>query len=286
MEIRKIKNIKKINKLDRYDLTVNATGNFFANGMLIHNSSSICSNVLVKKNLKWHERVLIKLGVNIPTTEYAYIYSSGKPKSNLPKGIVGKYINENGDFYSDDIWKEAFEYLKDLLTPGLTIYSEIVGYTKTGGAIQSPFDYGCIPPKSGDKYTCGIHYKIAVYRVTFTNVDGKTFEYSPLQVQEWCKKMGIEPVHQLYYGYAKDLFVVNGREVPDERDFGNQFMELLKELYNDKDCFMCSNPVPEEGVVIRVDGLNFEAYKQKSNRFLGYETKQLDKGEVNIEDEE
>ena len=43
--------------------------------------------------------------------------------------------------------------------------------------------------------------------------------------------------------------------------------------------------VPEEGCVIRVEQENFEAYKQKSNRFYELETKQLDKGESNIEDE-
>jgi len=250
-----------------------------------HGSSGISSHVLIQKTLKWYEKALLKLGVNIPTSEYGYIYSSGKPKSKLPKGIVGKYVNENGDFYSDDIWKETFENLKDFLTQGLSIYYEIVGYTKTGGMIQSPFDYGCVQPKSNDVYTLGVNYKIAVYRVTFTNPEGKTFEYSPLQVQEWCNKMGLTPVHQLFYGYAKDLFKVNKKRVPAERDFGEKFMELVKELYNDKDCFMCKNIVPEEGCVIRVDGLNFEAYKQKSPRFMAFETKQLDKGEVNIEDE-
>ena len=35
----KIKSIKKIDKLDRYDLTVNTTHNFFANNVLIHNTS-------------------------------------------------------------------------------------------------------------------------------------------------------------------------------------------------------------------------------------------------------
>ena len=103
MKIVKIKSIKKIDISDRYDLTVNATNNFFANGVLIHNSSGISSNVLVKKKLKLYEKVLTKLGVNIPDTEYGYIYSSGKPKSNLPKGILGKYVNDNGDFYSDNL---------------------------------------------------------------------------------------------------------------------------------------------------------------------------------------
>ena len=48
---------------------------------------------------------------------------------------------------------------------------------------------------------------------------------------------------------------------------------------------MCSTPQPEEGCVIRIEGNDFEAYKAKSNRFYEKETKQLDKGESNIEDE-
>ena len=35
----RITSIKKINKRDRYDLTINSTRNFFANGVLIHNTS-------------------------------------------------------------------------------------------------------------------------------------------------------------------------------------------------------------------------------------------------------
>ena len=43
-------------------------------------------------------------------------------------------------------------------------------------------------------------------------------------------------------------------------------MESIKEKYNEKDCYMCNNKVPE-GVVIRIEKNDFEAYKQKSNRF-------------------
>ena len=59
----------------------------------------------------------------------------------------------------------------------------------------------------------------------------------------------------------------------------------VKELYNEKDCFICKNKVPEEGCVIRLEKLEFEAYKQKSERFYQRETNLLDKGESNIEDE-
>ena len=54
---------------------------------------------------------------------------------------------------------------------------------------------------------------------------------------------------------------------------------------NEHNCCMCNNTVPEEGCVVRIEGLEFEAYKQKSNRFYERETKNLDLGEINIEDE-
>ena len=50
MKLVKIKSIKKLNdKLDRYDLTVSTTNNFYANGILIHNTSFVMGNILVKK---------------------------------------------------------------------------------------------------------------------------------------------------------------------------------------------------------------------------------------------
>ena len=49
---------------------------------------------------------------------------------------------------------------------------------------------------------------------------------------------------------------------------------------------MCDESVPEEGVVIRKEKLiGCESYKVKSFRFLEWETKALDKGEVDVESE-
>ena len=63
------------------------------------------------------------------------------------------------------------------------------------------------------------------------------------------------------------------------------FLEKVKDLFNEKDCYMCSNKVPEEGCVVRIEKDDFEAYKQKSFRFYEKETKELDKGTVDIETE-
>ena len=76
---------------------------------------------------------------------------------------------------------------------------------------------------------------------------------------------------------------------PDENcediDFGNKFLDLIKDLYNEKGCYMCKSgdDIPEEGVIIRVESSDFIAYKAKSNRFYNAETISLDSGEVDIE---
>jgi hypothetical protein len=44
--------------------------------------------------------------------------------------------------------------------------------------------------------------------------------------------------------------------------------------------------VPEEGICLRVEGAAIQVYKLKSDRFYGYETALLDKGEVDMESEE
>ena len=58
-----------------------------------------------------------------------------------------------------------------------------------------------------------------------------------------------------------------------------------EKFYMEKECFMCYSKVPAEGVVIRKEIVEeFEAYKCKTFRFKTKESKELDKGIENIED--
>ena len=61
----RIKKITKITQRDRYDLTVNSTSNFFANGVLIHNTSGRIGHVLVERELGFWERLAQKLGIKV-----------------------------------------------------------------------------------------------------------------------------------------------------------------------------------------------------------------------------
>lgn len=245
----------------------------------LHGTSGISSKVLCKKKLNWGEKFLKWMGVNIIDTKYDYLYSSRKV-------IKNEELNPNAKhYYDEDIWKLADNKLKPFLQDGMTLYYEIVGYLPNGGSIQKDYDYGY--PK--EKETFGIY----IYRITYTNPSGKVFEFSAKQVQNWCEFNGLNPVPEIFYGYAGDLFdntkveLNNGNLSVEQICTFNQenFLEKLKKDFNDKDCYMCTNKVPEEGVVVRIEGLDFEAYKQKSFLFYARETKNLDKDIIDMESE-
>lgn len=200
--------------------------------------------------------------------------------------IKNKYYNKNvsSGFYGVDVWASADAIVRPWLRKGMTIYYEIVGFLANGGYIQKGYDYGCIPPKEGDVYQHGVHFKVLVYRITETNVDGNVHEFSALEVQQWCKNAGLTPVNQYYYGYAADLY--------NDLDISEHWNEnFLHRLANDPIFFMemdsptCDNKVPHEGLVIKVENMKSEAFKLKCFKFLDKEGKALDKGEANIEDE-
>lgn len=223
-------------------------------------------------------------GYSISQTEgYDYLWSSRSVVKN-------QFYNEGvtSGFYGCDVWKYAHDIVQDKLVKGMTLYYEIIGYLPNGGAIQkangSVFDYMYVPPTKPNEYVYGTHFGIVVYRVTYTNPDGRVFEFSARQVQQWCEKNGLQSVRQYYYGYAKDLY-------PD-LDISNHWNEnFMARLASDPNFYMemnsptCNNDVPHEGIVIKIENFLSEAYKLKCFKFLEKETKALDKGEIDIESE-
>ena len=213
------------------------------------------------------------------TLDYDYLYSSRSV-------IKNQFYNKNvgAGFYGVDVWKYADAVVRPWLQKGMTVYYEIVGYTPLGQYIQKGYDYGCVPPVNGELYTYGKHFKVLVYRVTTTNCDGNVHEFSAREVQQWCAFYDLVPVTEYYYGYAKDLY-------PDLNVTEHWNENFLQRLANDKNFYMecdsptCDNKVPHEGVVIKIENMKSEAFKLKCFKFLDKEGKALDKGEVNIEDE-
>ena len=233
----------------------------------LHGTSGWTAHVPVKKNLSLLERALKFVGVNIIDTEYDYVFGSRKvvKNSDMQEG------REPVHFYGYDLWGEAKENLKEFIPKGYSLYYEIVGNLKGGGPIQPGYDYGC---KDGE-------HKIYVYRITFTNADGLCNDLSSMQVKQYCEHFGLNYVPTFYHGRAGDIDM----GMDENLHCHEQFIKLLEDKYNDKPCFMCVSKNPEEGIVLRKESLfNFDAWKLKSFSFLEFESKQLDSGEDNLED--
>lgn len=272
----------------------------------VHGTSGISARVMCNPMAyaHWYEKAMIKIiqffgGDTTMAGVYDYIYASRTV-------IKNQYYNKkagNG-FYGVDVWKYADDIIKPYLQKGMTVYYEIVGFLPNGGYIQKNYDYGCVPPTTTNKfpdgeyrshyianpdgthtkYELGKHFDIYVYRITMTNVDGKVHEFSAKEVQQWCMFTGLQSVKEWYYGYAKDLY-------PDLNTEEHWNENFLQRLANDKEFYMecnspsCSNKVPHEGLVIKIENMKSEAFKLKCFKFLDAEGKALDKGESNIEDE-
>lgn len=251
-----------------------------------HGTSAVFSNVLIKKELSWVERLIQKFGFDILTTRYDRLYSSRSV-------IKNQYINkeQNGGYYGEDIWAIVNKELEDKIEPGISIYGEIVGYLPSGKMIQKGYSYGCKQESKGftpEEYQAPEH-NFLVYRITYTKPDGNVIELSWSQIKNYCKKYSLETVPELYFGSLFQLLPsLLGRLgiKYDERDYMEKLFQGLCENYLEKDCKYNPKGTPAEGIVVRRDGQEtFSAFKLKSKRFLEFESKQLDSGEINIEDD-
>lgn len=237
----------------------------------LHGCNVTIGRPLVKKKIGILSRILKKLGFDIIDKKYDLVYASRRVVKN-------EYADqETQDFYDTDVWGYHANDISGKVLDGYTIYGEIVGHTPTGSSIQGKYDYGCKETES----------KLFVFRVTYTTPQGMVIELTHPQVQRYCEMYGLDMPETHYHGYLKDYkkcFGVDGMY----EDVETWRADVLKELQNDfneMDCPNCVNKVPREGVILRKEGVEFEAYKLKSNRFLEGETKSADMGETNIEDE-
>ena len=244
----------------------------------VHGSSFIISNILCLKNLPWWKKVLKRLGANIKDKEFKKIYSSRRV-------IQNEDVNPNKDsYYSENIYNCVFRDFGEFIPERMTVYGEIVGYLEgTQTMIQKDYDYGC---DEGE-------WKFMPYRITETDEYGNKKEWNLKEVDAWTEKLVQEHPELakkvlrltiLYYGKMGDLY-------PDI-DVSQHWREnVLERLKTEKKFLMeeleplCKHKVPREGIVLRIIDDKFpEAWKLKCKAFWDRETKQHDKGEVDMEE--
>lgn len=242
-----------------------------------HGTSGISAYVLCHQPLNWRQKIA-KWLTGESFDKYDHIYAS---RSVIKNQYINKSVSKG--FYGCDVWAEADKVLQPYMVKGMTLYYEIVGFLPTGSYIQKNYDYGCEPPKEGEAYTEGKHFKIYIYRITTTNVDGYVHEWSAREVQIWCKDRGLRPVDEWYYGRAWQLY-------PDLNANEHWSENFLQRLAEEKNFYMemnspdCNNKVPQEGIVIKKENMIPEAWKLKCFKFLDKEQQAADKNESNIED--
>lgn len=250
---------RNLHKIDENDI-VSVTYKY-------HGTSGITSNILVKRDLSLLERLAKFLGVKVQESEYGFVAASRK----VIKAVCGSSLSDHGHYYGVDLWKHCTDLLKEKCHPGITLYYEVVGYTPVGKMIQKGYDYGCEQPTQESGWVEGKHFKILIYRITYTSPDGYVIDFDWGNVKKYCFEMGLNHVEERFYGVITWL----------KEDFISELERAIE-----ADCCVCLNKVPMEGVVIRRETRGLEAFKLKSEAFRLYESKELDSGEENIEDEQ
>jgi hypothetical protein len=236
----------------------------------LHGTSAIFSNILVKRKLKWYEKLAKRFGVKVQETEYDQIYSS---RSVIKNQYIYEEDKKHNHYYKEDVWALAKKKIEHALEPGITIYAEIVGQTPGGKWIQKNYDYGTNPNE----------FEVYVYRITSTNANGNVLDFTTNQIKRFCEKYQIKHVPIHYHGIANDFVQYLPEDAPS---WSEALLAILSRDYLEKPCQMSKNNVPTEGVVITLDRKYFTPLKLVSFAFKERETKLLDEGEVDMETEE
>ena len=262
----------------------------------LHGTSLICGKVHVKTPIKlpihkwlWNKFVdLTHLFKSRRITDYVVEYGNVTSSRTV---IKNQYINKDvgGGYYGVDVWSEYGNLIYPYLDEGMIIYGEICGYlTGSDKMIQKGYDYGC---DKGENF-------LMIYRITTSNEDGSKHEWNVSEVKEWTEKLienypelsnKVRVIDLLYHGTLMDLY-------PKLSLTDHWHENVLEELRNDKknffmekNCFICKNKVPAEGIVLRIDDDEFaEAFKLKSYKFLKKEAELMDEianGKEELNDE-
>ena len=194
---------------------------------------------------------------------YEWDYISGTRRTILE--------NFEGGFYGDNHFRQQHhDRFVSKLYKGETVYYEVVGYTDTGTSImgegsnkkvgkdfvkqygdKTVFSYGCAPAKS----------ECYVYRMTMTNEDGDTVEYSPDFMRYRCEQIGVK-----YVPKFTEVRLIDYQNNFDTRSPGEIVKDICEQYYDGPD------PIGKthirEGVVARiVNRPKFTAYKSKNMSF-------------------
>jgi hypothetical protein len=197
----KIKKISKLNrKNDRYDLTINKYHNFYANGILIHNTSfrAIYGYKLLELNVL--QKFVNKFVKIFPDKKREYLIGTRRTV------LLPEDTNKEGFHGSEAFRYKILPFIKDKIPFGYTLYGEITGWANNK-PIMAPHSLDKPEYKDIKKlYSNPMYFSygdiegecsFALYHATFTNEDGFSIDLSWEEVKNIAKKTGIKHTFEL-----------------------------------------------------------------------------------------
>jgi tRNA-binding EMAP/Myf-like protein len=179
-----ILNIEKWDKVinkenqNKYDIET-GTHNFFANGVLVHNSNARFGLVPFEANTLLDKiKKLFRLA-----PKYEFVYGSNNVQLQKRKGYSG--------FYGENVYSSVFEKIEahKKVKPNEIIYGELIGE-----GIQKNYDYG----------HKGEHHFV-LFDVKIIKEDGTQSWLNPNEVMTYAMERGFDFVPNLYVGPYSDL---------------------------------------------------------------------------------
>lgn len=250
----KIKSIKKLTEVyDRYDLTVSTTNNFYANGILIHNTSQRVAKNIEVRPLKWWEKII---------NRFTKIDNKSVAILNGTRRVI---LNNNGKratgFHPDNLRDEAAARITPYLDDYMHVYFEVVGWESFDSTIMPGSSMSKIIDKEAKKmypekieYTYGCPkgtFEIYVYRISHVLPSGKEIDMLWEDVKKWCTHYGIKHVPEV------ETFIYDGDK--------DTLVKRIEALAEGKDPIAPTQP--KEGVCVRIDSNRWQCFKEKQFLF-------------------
>lgn len=222
----------------------------------LHGTSIRIGNTIVKRKLTKRDKIAQLFGVEVSLIEFAHIYGSRK--------VIKDVNNPNQNhFYGEDLWSEVGKMYDDSVPENFILYGELIGWAAEGSPIQEGYTYR-VPNGTSNLY---------VYRVAMVTNQGMLVDLSWEQVKEFCRDRGLNHVPELWVGMHKYF---HAEDWLDKNYFASGYKNAVP-LDDRSPC--------DEGVCVRVDGLAPYILKAKSPMFFDHETKMIDKGAVDTEED-
>ena len=225
----------------------------------LHGTSIRIAHTIVRRQLRWHEKIAKKLGVKVAESEFAHVYGSRKV-------IKDPNNPAQNHFYGTDIWGDFGKQLDELIPENFIVYGELIGYTPDGAPIQKDYTYNSNVGET----------RLFVYRVAVVQAKGLIVDLSWDQVKAFASERGLDVVPELWRGKKADFDV--------DQFVDKNFFDLGSSLFPHMPVWLPPKLV-DEGVVIRADRNRWAPYllKAKSPIFLQHETRLLDEGVADLE---